>query len=212
MKETTAAETMIAYGPKAVSDRQLLQCLGIPHTAASQLLVNADNLLSAIAKMTTQEIAAVKGIGKAKAAAVVAAVELGRRRQLEMIPVKHQITSSICINDILQPQMRDLDHEQFWIILLDRRSYVIRTECIHIGGMSSMVVDPKIIFQKALIHKASAVVLAHNHPSGHPSPSVEDIRLTEKVKLAGQYIDIKVLDHIIIGEGCYYSFADEGKI
>lgn len=205
-------EAFAKYGAKSLSDIQLLTLFGIPETAARQLLQDTGNSLAALAKRTTIEIAAIKGIGEKKAAAIIAALEMGRRRQIEQPMQKGHIVTSIDCYDMVHPQMRDLTQEVFWIFLLDRRSKVIKIEEIHKGGMSSMVVDPKIIFQKALEYKASSLILCHNHPSGSPSPSMEDIRLTEKVKLAGTYIDIKVLDHIIIGDGSYYSFADEGKM
>ena len=209
---TTAAEQLVAYGEKSLSDKQLLECMGIPASAATEFLMKAENNLSAIAKMGIPEIVTIKGISRSRAAAIVAAIELGRRRQIERATKREQITTSQDVASILIPQMQDLTQEQFWVVFLDRRSYIIKTECIHIGGMAAMVVDAKIIFQKALQHKACSIILSHNHPSGHPSPSVEDMRLTEKLKSAGNVLDIKVLDHIIIGEGSYYSFADEGKI
>ena len=179
---------------------------------AKELMNQHENSIASLAKLSVHELMKVKGIGTAKAVSIAAALELGRRRVTESAIQKLQIASSQDVYDLIHARMRDLTREEFWIILLDRRSKVIAVEEIHIGGMSAMVVDPKIIFQKALERKASSVILSHNHPSGSPSPSMEDIRLTEKVKLAGGYIDIKVLDHIIIGEGAYYSFADEGKI
>ena len=179
---------------------------------AKELMSKYNHSLSALAKLNVHELMTIKGIGEAKAISIAAALELGRRRSTEEPLQKNQVSSSGDAYDLLQAQMRDLTCEAFWIILLDRRSKIIAIEEIHIGGMSAMVVDPKVIFQRALERKASAVILAHNHPSGSPNPSLEDTRLTEKVKLAGTYIDIKVLDHIIIGEGSYYSFADDGKI
>ncbi len=210
--KSTAAEAMAKYGAKGLSEQGLLTTFGIPETAAQELLQLTGNSIGAIARLSLQDMEAIKGIGKSKAAMIVAALELGRRRQSETAAQREQITSSADAYALLTPHMRDLDHEQFWIILLDRRSKVIRMECIHIGGMSAMVVDPKIVFQKALQYKACSIILSHNHPSGATSPSNEDCRLTDKLKAAGQFIDIKILDHVIVGEGAYYSFADEGKI
>lgn len=205
-------ESFAQYGAKSMSEIGLLTLLGIPEAAARELWTIADGTLSAIAKMNRVEIARINGIGKGGAAIIIAAIELGRRRQTEAVKEKRMISSSLDMYDILHPIMRDATQEQFWIVLLDRRCKVIAVECIHIGGMASMVVDPKIIFQKALQYKASSIIISHNHPSGASSPSNEDIRLTEKIKNAGIFLDIKVLDHIIIGDGQYYSFADEGKI
>lgn len=212
-------EKLLHLGAKTLSEAELIAILMRVGTrnrsavdVAKELMNQHDNSLAAVAKLTVHDLMKIKGIGEAKAVSIAAALELGRRRVTENAMEKIQVSSSLDIYDMIHSRMRDLTREEFWIILLDRRSKVIAIEEIHIGGMSAMVVDPKIIFQKALERRASSVILSHNHPSGSPSPSMEDIRLTEKVKLAGGYIDIKVLDHIIIGEGSYYSFADEGKI
>jgi len=212
-------EKLLHLGAKTLSEAELLAILMRAGTrnksavdVAKELMNQHENSITSLAKLTVHELMKVKGIGEAKAISIAAALELGRRRVTENATQKKQIASSMDAYDLIHSRMRDLMHEEFWILLLDRRSKVISIEEIHVGGMSAMVVDPKIIFQKALERKASSLILAHNHPSGSPSPSMEDIRLTEKVKLAGGYIDIKVLDHIIIGEGAYYSFADEGKL
>jgi DNA repair protein RadC len=212
-------EKLILAGARSLSETELLAILMRVGTrnksaldVAKELLTKHDHSLAALAKLSVHELMQIKGIGEAKAVSIAAALELGRRRASETPVQKNQVTSSLDAFDLLHPRLRDLTQEAFWIILLDRRSKVISTEEIHIGGMSAMVVDPKIIFQRALERKASSVILSHNHPSGAPSPSIEDIRLTEKIKSAGNVMDIKVLDHIIIGEGSYYSFADEGKL
>ena len=212
-------EKLMELGSHSLSEAELLAILmriGTKNKSAldvaRELLANHNNSLAAISKLSVHEIMKIKGIGKAKAVTITAALELGRRRMTENAQKKSQIASSADAYDLLHPRLRDLTQEAFWIILLDRRSKVIALEEIHVGGMSAMVVDPKIIFQKALERKASAIILSHNHPSGAPSPSIEDIRLTEKINAAGNFIDINILDHIIIGEGTYYSFADEGKL
>ena len=212
-------EKLLQLGAKTLSEAELIAILMRVGTrnksavdVAKDLMSQHEHSLASVAKLTVHELMKIKGIGEAKAVSIAAALELGRRRVTEQPIQKSQISTSVDAYDLIHSRMRDLTREEFWIILLDRRSKVIAIEEIHVGGMSAMVVDPKIIFQKALERKASSVILSHNHPSGSPSPSMEDIRLTEKVKLAGSYIDIKVLDHIIIGEGAYYSFADEGKI
>ena len=212
-------EKLILAGSRSLSEAELIAILMRIGTrnksaldVAKELLAKHDNSLAAISKLSVHELMQIKGIGEAKAVSITAALELGRRRMTETAMQKTQIGSSLDAYDLLHPKMRDLTQEAFWIILLDRRSKVIALEEIHIGGMSAMVVDPKIIFQKALERKACALILSHNHPSGATSPSIEDIRLTEKINAAGNFIDIKILDHIIIGEGTYYSFADEGKM
>lgn len=213
MSELQLHEQMAVYGRLGLTDQKLIECLGIPTMAAEALMNAYGHDLGEIAKLNAEDLQRVDGITKTKATALVAALEIGRRRQAQnVMREKKQITMSLDAYDILKAQMRDADREQFWIILTDRRSKVVAVECIHIGGTSAMVVDPKTIFQKALQHRASCVILSHNHPSGAPSPSIEDIRLTEKLKSAGSFLDIKVLDHIIIGDGSYYSFADDGKM
>ena len=211
-------EKLMHMGSKSLSEAELIAILlraGARNKSAldvaKELLTQNDNSIAALAKLSVHELMKIKGIGEAKAVSIAAALELGRRRVTENAMQKGQITSSLDAYDLLHSRMRDLTQEAFWIILLDRRSKVISIEEIHVGGMSAMVVDPKVIFQRALERRACSVILSHNHPSGAPSPSIEDIRLTEKIKSGGNFMDIKVLDHIIIGEGSYYSFADEGK-
>ncbi len=212
-------EKLMEHGSRSLSEAELIAILMRIGTrnksaldVAKELLAKHDNSLAAISKLSVHELMQIKGIGEAKAVSITAALELGRRRVTESAVKRGQISSSLDAYELLHPRMRDLTQEAFWIILLDRRSKVISIEEIHVGGMSAMVVDPKIIFQKALERKASSIILSHNHPSGATSPSIEDIRLTEKINAAGNFIDIKILDHIIIGEATYYSFADEGKL
>ena len=212
-------EKLLHMGSKSLSEAELIAILMRSGTrnrsaldVAKELMSRYDHSLAAVAKLSVHELMQIKGIGEAKAIAISAALELGRRRATENAIQKGQISSSMDAYDLLHSRMRDLNQEAFWIILLDRRSKVISIEEIHVGGMSAMVVDPKVIFQKALERKACSVILSHNHPSGAPSPSNEDMRLTEKIKSAGSFMDIKVLDHIIIGDGAYFSFADEGKM
>lgn len=207
-----ALESIQTYGSKSVADWQLITALGIPEKATRELMQLACGLIGNIAKMSIIELARIDGITTQKATMLQAALELGRRRQSEPAQEKKFISSSLDCYDHLIVRMRDALTEEFHIIHMDRRSKIIAIECIHIGGMSAMVVDPKIIFQQALKYRSCSIILSHNHPSGAPSPSIEDIRLTEKIKQCGSFLDIKVLDHIIIGDGSYYSFADEGKM
>jgi DNA repair protein RadC len=182
-------EKLILMGSKSLSEAELLAILMRIGTrnksaldVAKELLTQNDNSIAALAKLSVHELMKIKGIGEAKAVSIAAALELGRRRVTENAMQKGQITSSLDAYDLLHSRMRDLTQEAFWIILLDRRSKVISIEEIHVGGMSAMVVDPKVIFQRALERRACSVILSHNHPSGAPSPSIEDIRLTEKIK------------------------------
>jgi DNA repair protein RadC len=212
-------EKLLHRGPASLSETELIAILMRVGTrnrsaldVAKDLLAQYEYSLATLAKLSVHDLMKIKGIGEAKAVAIAAALELGRRRISEAVQHKRQITSSQDAYELLYPRLRDLSQEMFLVILLDRRAKVISVEEVHIGGMAAMVVDPKVVFQRALERKASSIILSHNHPSGLPSPSQEDIRLTEKMKAAGNFLDISVLDHVIIGEGTYFSFADEGKM
>ena len=142
----------------------------------------------------------------------MAALELGRRRRNEEGVEKVKITSSKDVFEHFQGTLGDLQHEEFWVLLLDRSNKVIGRAKISQGGVSGTVADPKIIFKKAIEHLASSIILCHNHPSGNLSPSESDIKLTKKLKNAGNDLDIPVLDHLIVTEAGYYSFADENML
>lgn len=210
-------EKMLAKGRQSLSDSELLAILigsGTKGVSAVELskriLSDYNNNLNELGKAEIKDyIKKYKGIGEAKAINIVAALELGRRRQytepLERITIK----SSKDAFNYMYSFMADLPHEEFWILLCSHSNRIIDKQLIGRGGLASVVVDPKIIMRYALDTFASAIVLCHNHPSGNLKPSNEDIKLTKKVKDAAQFFDIKVLDHIIIGDMNYYSFADE---
>ena len=179
---------------------------------AKQILSKSENSVYELGRLDVQQLQEFKGIGSAKAISIVAALELARRRRSDEMIQRALISSSKEAYEILYSQLADLGHEEFWIILLNRRNLVIKTELISRGGLSATVVDPKIIFKKALEHSASSIILAHNHPSGNLKPSEEDIKITEKLIRAAGNLDIKILDHLIFGLEAYYSFADEGRI
>jgi DNA repair protein RadC len=151
-----------------------------------------------------------KGVGEAKAINIIAALELGRRRQDTDPLQRSTIKSSKDAFNILYPLVADLPHEEFWILLCNRANKVIHSLSIGRGGVASVVVDVKIILKSALEHLASSIVLCHNHPSGNLKPSNEDIKITKRLQEAGALLDITVIDHLIIGDMHYYSFADEG--
>ncbi|MFN3490269.1 MAG: RadC family protein, partial [Emticicia sp.] len=141
---------------------------------------------------------------------IAAALELGRRRKESETLKKPKIGSSADAYEAIRPYLMDLQHEQFWVLLLNRANEVIRPQQISIGGVSGTVADPKMIFKAAIEHLASAIILVHNHPSGNLTPSQADKDLTKKVKEAGRTLDIPVLDHLIFSDNGYFSFADEG--
>jgi DNA repair protein RadC len=153
-----------------------------------------------------------KGIGEAKAISIVAALELGRRRKETETAKRDKITSSKDIFEIFHAQFLDLPHEEFHVLLLNRSNSVIRKELVSRGGVSGTVVDPKIIFKIAVENLASSIILCHNHPSGNLRPSDPDISLTKKLKEAGTLLEIPVLDHLIVSDAGYFSFADEGMM
>jgi len=177
---------------------------------AQRILNSVDNDLNKLGKMEIDELMKFKGIGDAKAMSLTAALELGRRRRSEQIILRPRIESSIEAFEYISSKLEDLDHEEFHIIYLNRRSDIIKTECISRGGVSATLVDPKIVFNKALQILASTMILIHNHPSGGLKPSQQDISLTKKLKKGAELLDMKVIDHLIIGDRQYFSFADEG--
>ncbi len=212
-------EKLVKYGKESLSIAELLAILlrtGTSKTTAldlsRQVLSNSENDLTQLARLSVSDLSKIKGLGPVKAITIVAALELGRRRREEETTQKSQISSSKAAADILQPILEDLDHEEFWIILLNKANRLIDKKVISSGGMSATVVDPKIIFRVALENRACSIILGHNHPSGNTKPSESDIQLTKKLKEAGKNLEISVLDHIIIAGSSFYSFADEGLL
>ena len=180
---------------------------------AKQILNSADNNLNELGKVSIDElIKNFHGIGEAKAITIIAALELGRRRQMSSIKDRPEIRSSRDAFDVIAPMIMDLQHEEFWVLMLNRGNQVLKRVQVSLGGVSGTVVDAKIIFKKALEIPASAIILCHNHPSGNLRPSQADIEITNKVKKGGELIDINVLDHLIVSERGYFSFADEGML
>ncbi|WDF54549.1 RadC family protein [Mucilaginibacter sp. KACC 22063] len=216
-EEDRPREKLNAQGRRALSDAELIAILigsGNRDESAVELskriLHHYDNDLNKLGKVSVNELSRFKGIGEAKAISIIAALELGRRRGETETKVADKITGSRSAWEILRRHMVDLNHEEFWILLLSRNNKVITKELISKGGLSGTVADPKIIFNVALLHQASGIILAHNHPSGNLKPSHEDISLTNKLSQAGKILDIRVLDHLIITDEGFYSFSDEG--
>jgi DNA repair protein RadC len=179
---------------------------------AQSILQSANNNLNELGKRSLSDFMKFKGIGEAKAITIAAALELGRRRQLTDVIERPKITCSRDSYNAIAPILEDLQHEEFWILLLNQANRVISRKQISIGGKTGTVVDARIVFQKALEGEAANIILAHNHPSGNLVPSPQDIKLTQKLRNAGTFLDIRVFDHLIIGDKGYYSFADEGKL
>jgi len=210
-------EKLLAQGRKALSDAELIAILigsGTRNESAVELskkiLASVNNDLVALARLEVPDLTQFKGIGNAKAISIVAALELGRRRKGTDKNVKLKITSSNDAYVVLLPKMQDLSTEEFWVLMLNRQNEIIDLKQISSGGVAGTVVDPKVIFKQALQALASGIILSHNHPSGNLKPSKADLAITKKLKAAGETLEINVLDHLIISEQGYYSFADEG--
>lgn len=212
-------EKLLARSSLAMTDAELLAILlgsGTRELSAVDLarhiLASANNNLSDLSRFSIKDMMKFKGIGEAKAITIAAALELGRRRRLQESLQKKKIISSRDAFDIMHPVLSDNNYEEFWIILLNRNNMVQKNHRISEGSISGTVADPKKIFKIALEGQASSIILCHNHPSGNIKPSNHDLQITEKCKKAGLFLELPVLDHIIIAGNNYYSFADEGTL
>lgn len=212
-------EKLMLHGRRQLTDAELIAILigsGSRTESAvdlsKRILAHYDNNLDALGKASVAELSKFKGIGEAKAISVVAGLELGRRRKEADSAELSKITCSRDAFNILFPVFSDLNHEEFWILILNRANCVTGRQLISKGGMAGTVADPKIIFKQALEYNAAAIVMAHNHPSGNLKPSQQDINLTKKMVSAGLMLDLPVLDHLIMANNKYYSFGDEGLI
>lgn len=206
-------EKMLAKGADAMSNAELLAILIGSGTqkenvleVANRLLAEGKGKLSMIADMDARRMKEIGGIGSVRYAAIAAAFELGKRCCLEDPGIeKVPLTDA----EIVYRMMLPLDHEEFWVILLNRANYIIHKEMISLGGISSTVVDSKLVVRMALDKRASGLIMVHNHPSGNPRPGHNDLTETERMKKAANTFDIALLDHIIICDDCYFSFADD---
>ncbi len=212
-------EKLLNKGKAALSDAELIAILigsGTRNESAVDLsrriLSSVNNNLIDLSKMTLGELQKFKGIGIAKAISIVAALEMGRRRRGAEAGEHKTIVASRTAYEIFYPYLGDLLYEQFAMILLNRGNKVIRVLNVSEGGVAGTVVDPKKVFRLAIENNASSIILGHNHPSGNIKPSDQDLQLTQKLKKAGLLIEISIIDHIIVGEENYFSFADEGKL
>lgn len=209
-------EKLFLHGAKHLSTAELLAILlgsGSRGESAVQLaqriLKEANNNLQQLSTMTIAQLKKYKGMGDAKAITVLAAMEIANRRATTKVEDRPRITCSADAYQVLYAQVADLGYEQFWILLLNRANQVIAKRMVSAGGVASTVVDPKMVFQPAIEHLATGIVLCHNHPSGNLQPSQADIDLTRKLKRGAENLDIVIFDHIIISAYGYYSFADE---
>ena len=214
--EDRPREKLMQKGSRALTDAELLAILIGSGSAklsavhlAQLILKRYDNDLNLLAKCSVEELQRFKGIGEAKAITMASAMELGRRRRAQVTASRPKLYNSESIYHFIRPELEDKPVEEFWTILINRANYLIKKQFISSGGLATTLADPKVVFRAALDHQAAGIVLVHNHPSGNPAPSDKDIALTKKLIEGGQFLDITVLDHIIVAGSTYFSFADD---
>jgi len=179
---------------------------------AKQILAHTGNDINELAKLSIKDLEKFKGIGEAKAIAIVSALELGRRRKDIISTGKPKINTPADVYEIIKPDLLDCEREEFWILLLNRANLVVRKIQISSGGIAGTAVDPKLIFKHALENLACSIIMIHNHPSGNLKPSEADLSLTRKIEQAGKFLEIEIMDHLIFANSGYYSFKDEGLL
>ncbi len=216
-EEDRPREKMLGKGPRALSDAELIAILigsgNLEETAVElsrRILSSVGNNLADLGKKGIGYLMDFNGIGEAKAVSIIAALELGKRRKDASVFIKKKVTGSGDAAEYFQPLLGDLDHEEFWIMLLDRGNKIIDSFMVSQGGISGTVIDVRLILKSALEKLASSIILCHNHPSGNMQPSGADVKITNKIKNSAKLMDIYVHDHIIIGQNSYFSFADKG--
>ena len=217
--EERPREKVMVNGVQYLSDSELIAILlgsGTKNITAVELarliLKGAGNSLQLLGRQGISDLVRIKGVGPAKAITLLAAMELGRRRAGMQHPEKIPVKSSETVFNLFHPLMGDLQHEEFWLLMLNRANRVVGRYKVSQGGLSGTVIDTRIILKKALDNLASSIIVCHNHPSGNNQPSDADVKITEKLKKAAEMLEIKLLDHVIIADKSYFSFADEGLI
>jgi len=212
-------EKMAGIGRQSLSDAELLAILlasgnrteSAVHLA-QRMLAEYNNSINQLARLTITDLRKFRGVGLAKAVTISAAFELGRRRKEEETPLRNKITSSKSAFDIFRKRLQDLPHEEFWVLFVNRANQVVKEVCFSKGGLTGTVVDVRLICREALEQHSSGIIMAHNHPSGQLKPSEQDLHITRKVKEGLKLFDISLLDHLILGDQAYLSFADEGLL
>jgi DNA repair protein RadC len=212
-------EKLVHKGVQSLSDAELLSIIIGSGTRditavelARKILAFSENNLFLLGKKTVTDLMNIKGIGQAKAIGIVAAFELGRRRNQSDSVNRCQVNSSKEVYMFIRPVLADLDHEEFWVLYLNRSNRIVESYNLSKGGLSGTVIDIRLILRRALELLSSAMIICHNHPSGNMTPSENDKQITEKLKIAADQMDIKLLDHIIVTDNSYFSFSDEGLI
>lgn len=218
-EEDRPREKMMLKGAEALSDAELLAILiGSGNTEESavtlmqRVLAAAGNDLNRLGKWEIHDFARFKGLGPAKSITILAALELGKRRKLREHAERLTIHSSEDIYHLFHPLLCDLPHEEFWVLLLNQAAKVIDKVRISRGGIDQTTADVRSILREALLQRATQIALVHNHPSGNTRPSNDDLRLTQQARQAAQTMNIRLLDHVIVTDGSYYSFCDEGQL
>ena len=217
--EDRPREKLMAHGPAALSNAELLAILigsGQPGVSAvtlmKQILHDCQDMLNVLGKKSLTELTHYKGIGEAKAITIMAACELGKRRQMEEVRKRDRMNSSKDIYDLMVERLRDKDVEEAWVVLMNQNFRLIKEVQRSPGGINKTAVDVRIALKHALLNNATVIALCHNHPSGNTHPSKEDDRLTERFKKASDLMRISLLDHVIVTDGNYYSYRDEGRL
>ncbi len=218
-EEDRPREKMARLGAASLGNAELLAILigsGSPQESAVELMkrvmADCNNSLNTLGKRSINELTRYNGMGPAKAITILAACELGKRRQMERAEERADLGSATAIYNYMHPKMQDLDTEEAWILLMNRSFKLIKCQCISHGGISETAVDVRIIMREALLNNATAIALCHNHPSGNANPSRDDDRLTQNVKAAAETMRIHLADHVIVTDGKYYSYLEHGKL
>ena len=218
-EEDRPREKMMSLGAEALSNAELLAILiGSGSTDESavglmkRVMADCDNNLNSLGKKTIAQLTEYKGMGPAKAVTILAACELGKRRQKEKVQERESLNSATAIYNYMHPQMQDLDVEEAWVLLMNQSYKLIKAERISHGGITETAVDVRIIMREAILANATTLAICHNHPSNNTRPSAGDDRITDIVNKACQTLRIHFVDHLIITDGRYYSYREEGKI
>ena len=212
-------EKLIAKGKTVLSSAELIAILigsGNKQESAvdvsKRILESVNHNINELAKLSVEKLTEFKGIGQVKAITIITALELGKRRQFEPSIEIFKIGSSKQVFDMLLPILGELPHEEFWALYLNNSNKILSKDQISKGGITRTIVDVRLLYKRAIELSAIGIIICHNHPSGKLYPSLSDKQLTQKIKIAGESLDIKLLDHLIITEKSYFSFADNGEI
>lgn len=218
-EEDRPREKLMKLGAEALSNAELLAILigsGSPRESAVELmkrvLADCENNLNTLGKLSIADLTTYNGIGEAKAITILAACELGKRRQAADVAKRPNLNSAAAIYSYMRPKLQDKDVEEAWILLMNQKLDLIEAKCISHGGITGTAIDVRIILKEALLKNATAIALCHNHTSGNPSPSKEDDSITISVKKAADTMRIHFIDHIVVADQRFYSYREEGRI